>query len=132
MTHLMLALLLIVYTTLAFGIHGGQFVTGITHQIRNAICALPFGLVAYYIMPTTCDYPFAVLFFMCAYVGSGMGFDRWPLDWKGFVTFPPFGAILLPFAYSIDTKYKNVFQEYFSGFLYGVSLAAIALVVSLV
>lgn len=124
----MLALLLVVYTTLAFGIHGGQFITGINRQVRNVLCAIPFGLVAYLVTSTHYDMPVAAFFFVCAYVGSNMGFNDWPLGFKGFVTLPPIGTVLLPFAYSIDTRWKNVFSEYFSGFLYGAFLALVTLV----
>ena len=118
-------LLLIPYTGLAFGIHGGEFISGINRQARNALCAIPFGLVAY----VTFDYPEAVLAFAFAYGGASLGFDNWPLWLKGLITLPPFGAALLPLAYYIGdrTRWKNVFSEYFSGALYGITLAAIML-----
>ena len=127
-------LLLIPYTGLAFGLHGGEFISGINRQARNALCAIPFGLVAY----ITFDYPEAVLAFAFAYIGANLGFDWFPASgWKyygglavkGLITLPPFGAALLPLAYYIGdrTRWKNVFSEYFSGTLYGITLAAIML-----
>jgi peptidoglycan/LPS O-acetylase OafA/YrhL len=128
-------LLLIPYTTAAFGIHGGEGITGVNRQVRNLICALPFALVAFVTVEALLPYPYAhllvVVAFVLAYVGANMGFDEWPLWFKGFVTLPPLGAALLPLAYAINTKWKNVFQEYFSGTLYGAALAAIAIGVSL-
>ena len=123
MINLLNGLLLIVYCTAAFGIHGGELVTGINRQVRNLLCAIPFGLVMWHIG----HHPFiGILYFAMAYVGVNMGFDRWPLGIKGLVTFPPLGAAILPFAYSIKTRWTNIFSEYFSGFLYGVALCVIA------
>ncbi len=113
-------LLLIPYCTLAFGIHGGAFISGVNRQVRNVLCAIPFALVAY----CTWNYPEAIVAFALVFCGANMGFDNHPLWLKGLITLPPFGAGLLPLAYWIGdkTKWKNVASEYLSGFLYGVTL----------
>lgn len=118
--------LLIPYCTFAFGIHGGEGITGINRQVRNAICAFPFALVSYF----TWDYPEAVGAFALAYIGVNMGFDRFPLWVKGAVTLFPFGALLLPLAYWIGykTRWTNVLAEYLSGTFYGVALCIILLI----
>ncbi len=112
--------LLIPFCTLAFGIHGGEFIQGINRQARNALCAAPFGLVAFFLW----DYPEALIAFILAYIGANMGFDRHPLWFKGFITMPPIGAALLPLAYWIGykTKWTNVAAEYLSGTFYGIAL----------
>lgn len=118
-------LLLLPYTTLAFAIHGGEIVQNVNRQLRNALCALPFGIVAWYIFSTHYDFPAGLFFFACAYIGSNMGFDSWLLDFKGFITFPPFGAWLLPLAYHNHLPAAK--QEALSGLFYGTALAVIAI-----
>ncbi len=121
-------LLLIPYCTLAFGIHGGEFVQNINRQIRNLICAIPFALVGWL---SSLGWECGLGLFILSYIGVNMGFDKWPLWFKGLITFPPLGAAILPIAYSINIKSakgKNVFQEYFSGTLFGVSLCIIAMI----
>ena len=127
-------LLLIPYCTLAFGIHGGEFITGINRQVRNLICAIPFGLVCC-TLPFSYSYALAFVSFSIAYLGSNLGFDWFPstgwkyyfgLAIKGFITCPFGGFITLPIAYWIGykTKYTNVLAEYLSGTLYGGVLCA--------
>lgn len=113
-------LLLIPYTTLAYGIHGGEFVQNINRQVRNLLCALPFMVVGGYLFG-----PYgASIGFLCGFAGSNLGFDNHRLWVKGFLNLPPFGALLLPFAYQVGKRFYNppVFSEYFSGFLYGITL----------
>ena len=119
----MLYVALVIYCTVVFGIHGGEGISGINRQARNALCALPFGLVAYF----TFDYPQAVVAFALAYAGVSMGFNRFTLWEKGAVTLFPIGALLLPAAYWIGykTKYTNVLAEYLSGTFYGIFLAGV-------
>lgn len=117
-------LLLIPYCTLTFGIHGGEGVSGIDRQVRNLICALPFALVGWL---SSLGWEYGLGLFILSYIGVNMGFDKWPLWFKGLITFPPLGAVILPIAYSINTKWKNVFQEYFSGTLFGVALYLVRL-----
>lgn len=141
-------LLLIPYTGLAYGIHGGEFVTGINRQVRNLLCAAPFALVAWIVanslptgsLPAHFEFAFAFVFFALAYEGVNMGFASATLPgaqptalhlaWKGFVNLMPLGAVLLPLAYWIGyrTTSKNVLAEYLSGVFYGAALAAIAMV----
>ncbi len=120
-------IILVVYCTLAFGIHGGQFITGINRQLRNVMCALPFGIVAYGVSSTLYDFPLAAVFFTLAYIGTSMGFTKYPLWFKGLVTLPLGGFFSLPLAYWIGdrTKYTNVVSEYLSGTFYGVILSII-------
>lgn len=120
----MIWLLLIPYMALVFGLHGGELITGLNRQFRNLICALPFGVVAYLMASTHYDYPIALISFLCAYFGTNMGFDSWPLWLKGLITFPPLGAALLPLSYWLGnkTKWTNVASEYLSGALYGTAL----------
>lgn len=124
----MLMILSVIYCSLAFGIHGGQFITGINRQARNVLCAAPFAVFSY----LAWDYQFAALFFTLAFLGANMGFDHHPLWLKGFITLPPFGAALLPLAYYIGDKtpLKNVVSEYLSGSFYGLTLCLLSLVVS--
>lgn len=128
-------LLLIPYTSLAYGIHGGEALTGTPRIIRNILCALPFGLVAYAFAVSfphglfhtrldDCLCVFAA--FLSAYLGANMGFDNHPLWLKGLINFFPFGAALLPIAYA--NKNMTAAQcEYLSGALYGICLAALAI-----
>lgn len=117
----MIYAIIIVYCAITFGIHGGELVSGINRQVRNALCATPFAVVAYF----TWDYPEAVAAFTLAFVGVNMGFDNWPLWFKGFITLPIGGFVTLPLAYWIGnkTKYTNVLAEYLSGTFYGLLLA---------
>lgn len=123
----MIVIALIVYCTLAFGIHGGQFITGINRQVRNLICAAPFAVIAY----LAWDYQWAAAFFTLAFLGANVGFDNHPLWLKGMITLFPFGAVLLPLAYWIGDKtpWKNVTSEYLSGAFYGLALCLLSLVV---
>lgn len=112
------------YTTAAFGIHGGEGITGINRQVRNTLCALPFGVVAWQMYHVDL---FAIMAFALAYCGVSLGFDgtsKSRLVLKGFITMPPFGAALLPLAYWIgyNTRWKNVLAEYLSGTFYGIAL----------
>lgn len=115
-------LLLIPYTTLAYGIHGGELIQNINRQVRNLICAIPFGLVGYYIFGAYGGVPALVL----SFIGTNMGFDNHPLWLKGLVTFPPLGAGLLPASYA-DKNLTAATCEYISGFLYGTALAVLAI-----
>ena len=118
---------LIAYTTAAFGIHGGEGITGINRQVRNTLCALPFAFTAFMVW----HLPLMALFaFALAYGGVSLGFDgtsRLRLVLKGLITMPPFGAVLLPMAYWIgySTRWTNVLAEYLSGTFYGIALALI-------
>jgi len=121
-------ILLVPYCAAAFGIHGGELVTGVNRQLRNLICALPFGLVSWFVfshLPLELRSSLVLFFGAAAYLGANMGFDNHPLWLKGLVTFPPLGAILLPLAYSMETTASN--QEYLSGFFYGVALCFIVI-----
>lgn len=118
-------LLLIPYTTLAYGIHGGELIQNINRQVRNLICALPFTVVGWYLFG-----PYgAAAGLLCGYFGSNLGFDNHPLWLKGFINLPPFGALLLPAAYA-DKNLPAATCEYISGFLYGTALAVIAILKS--
>lgn len=123
-----ITLLYIPTLSLAFGIHGGELITGINRQARNIFCAFPFAIFAYF----TWDYPEAIAAFTMAYIGANMGFDNHPLWLKGLITMFPFGAALLPLAYWIGNKtpWKNVTSEYLSGFLYGLTLTILSLIIN--
>lgn len=125
--------LLIPYTTVAFAVHGGEIVQNVNRQLRNLICALPFGLVAAFCFSlasgSVCA-ALSALFFTCAFIGSNMGFDNHRLWVKGFITFPPLGALLLPIAYAGDQTASASEAE--SGVLYGTVLAAIAIAKALI
>lgn len=126
--------IIIAYCTLAFGIHGGEGITGVNRQVRNLLCAIPFGIVMFFSFGTIA----AAVSFLLGYIGSNVGFKDLPggvpnykwLPVKGLITFPAGGFITMPLAYKIGyaTKWKNVFAEYFSGTLYG-ALLCIALLV---
>lgn len=120
----MLNLLLIPYCTLAYGIHGGELVTGLNRQFRNLLCAVPFGAVPYTVLSTHYDFPVALALFASAFIGTNEGFDNHPLWLKGLINFPPLGIILLPLAYRLASKPAR--QEYLSGFLYGLALTGIS------
>lgn len=116
-------LLLIPYCTAVYGIHGGEGITGINRQVRNILCAAPFALALNGLFPLSAE-----IAFVLSYLGTNMGFTTHPLWFKGYTTFPPLGAALLPFAYWVGSKTKGnpaAFSEYFSGFLYGVTLFSI-------
>ena len=120
-------ILLISYCTAAFGLHGGEGITGINRQVRNTLCALPFGFVAFMVWHI---WLMAFFSFALAYGGVSLGFDgtsKARLVLKGLITLPPFGAVLLPLAYWIgySTRWTNVLAEYLSGTFYGIALALI-------
>jgi len=129
-------LLLIPYTGLAYGIHGGEFVTGINRQVRNFLCAWPFALVAFLVAahyaPVLQSGLISAFFGVAAFIGTDIGFDNWSLWLKGLITFPPLGAGLLPLAYWIGYRAPstNVLAEYLSGLFYGAALAVIAMVLA--
>ena len=128
--------LLIPYCAAAYALHGGQIATGVNRQVRNLICALPFGLVGF----LTFGWPIALVLFIMAFIGSNIGHDNfWEMgtepnsptnNWlaniieklgvkrdstlwcvlgmgvKGFITDPFGGFITLPLAYYIGTRMK--------------------------
>lgn len=120
------AIIYIPFCTLAFGIHGGQGITGINRQVRNLLCAIPFAVFAY----SVSGIPLAIAAFILAYIGVSMGFTKYPLWLKGLVTCLPFGAVLLPLAYYIGdrTPWKNVTSEYLSGTFYGLTLCLLSFI----
>lgn len=124
-------LLLIPYLSIAYGIHGGEFIQNVPRIVRNVLCAWPFALVAFLISghytPLFIEqYSTASLFFVAAYFGANMGFDNHPLWLKGLINFFPVGALLLPLAY-VGSAVAAV-KEYRSGAYYGVALALTAMV----
>lgn len=130
-------LLLIPYQTIAYAIHGGELAKGTDRQVRNILCAWPFGLVEYLFvhhdikpMFSHAEYALALVAFASAFVGTNMSFDNYPLWLKGLVTYSPLGAGLLPLAYYIGNKspLKAVASEYLSGTFYGTALALTAMV----
>lgn len=127
-THLILDIALIVYTTAAFGIHGGEGITGLNRQFRNFLCALPFWLVGF----ACCGAYGAIAWYLLAFIGTNMGFNRWPLWAKGFITLPAGGFLALPLAYWIGnkTRFTNVAAEYLSGTFYGILLVVILCLIS--
>lgn len=126
--------LIITYCTLAFGIHGGEGITGINRQVRNLLCAVPFGLVLLLALGPAAG----GVSFVLGYVGANVGFKDLPngkpnycwLPVKGLITFPAGGFLALPLAYRIGyaTRWTNVLAEYLSGTLYGILLCATLLV----
>ncbi len=111
---------LIVYCTLVYGLHGGEGITGINRQVRNLLCAIPFGVV----MGLCSGFPACLMFFAMAFLGVNLGFDFWPLWFKGFVNYPFGGFIALPLVYwlAYKTRWTNVLAEYASGTVYGLLL----------
>ena len=110
---------LIAYTAAVFGIHGGELIQNVNRQIRNLLCAIPFGIVC-----ALCfGYHIGLTCFCMAYGGVSLGFDAWPLWFKGTITCPFGGFITLPLSYAV-TK-NNVISEYLSGALYGLILAGL-------
>lgn len=131
-------ILLIPYCTIAYGIHGGEMYTGVNRQLRNLACALPFGVIGPLSFSPPLAYLSALVAFSLSYGGTSLGFDWFPssgwkyyggLAIKGLITCPLGGVVSLPFAYCVGGKTvsKNVFSEYFSGFLYGLILFLIKL-----
>ena len=121
----MLWMLLIPYCTLAFGIHGGELIQNVNRQLRNLLCAIPFGIVCGYVF----GWHAGAVYFALAYGGTSLGFNE-PVQagslWmagKGFITCPFGGFITLPLSYAV-TK-NNVISEYLSGTLYGLILAGL-------
>ncbi len=117
----MIYLTIIIFSTFAFGLHGGEGITGINRQVRNTLCALPFGFVAFMVWHI---WLMAFFSFALAYGGVSLGFDgtsKARLVLKGLITLPPFGAVLLPLAYAVTRTAAQA--EYLSGILYGIALA---------
>jgi hypothetical protein len=107
--------------------------SGVNRQLRNLLCALPFGLIGYLSFSPPLAYLSALVAFALSYGGTSLGFDWFPASgWryygglaiKGLITCPLGGVVSLPFAYWVGGKTvsKNVFSEYFSGTLYGAIL----------
>ena len=134
------SILLVVWTTLAFGLHGGELATGINRQVRNLLCAIPFGLTTYFCSSQHWGFPLAVAAFMLAYGGVSLGFAadqsnplklNYPrLVLKGLITCPVGGGIALPLVYflSYKTRYTNILAEYGSGAAFGLILLLMGLI----
>lgn len=130
MITILIYIALIVYCTIAFGIHGGEMLTGTNRQLRNMICAAPFGVVCFaafgWLVGLTC--------LGLAYGGVSLTFDSATLPrsqpttlWliaKGMITCPFGGIVTLPIVYwlSYKTRWTNVLAEYASGAAYGLLL----------
>lgn len=121
---ILLYLALIVYCTIVYGIHGGEMDPNTNRQLRNLLCALPFGIVCAAVF----GIPLGLVFFGLAYGGTSLGFDAltgyWGLAIKGFITYPLGGFATLPLTYFIGNRSpeKNVLSEYASGAAYGLLL----------
>lgn len=116
-------LLLIPYCAIAYGIHGGEAISGINRQVRNLICALPFLIVSWVLfsgLPSWQQYSLSILFGAMAYLGTNLGFDNHRLWVKGLLTCFPLGALALPLAYKIGKIAAQC--EYLSGAFYGLVL----------
>ena len=126
-------LLLIPYCTAAYAIHGGELITGVNRQVRNVLCAAPFGLVAWFVSSNHYDYPIGLVAFGLAYWGANMGFDNHRLWVKGMINLFPVGAVLLPFAYWLGSKTKNppYWAEFISGAFYGIVLVGVVYAASI-
>ncbi len=126
MLDLLLDIVIIVYCTFAFGIHGGELISNVNRQLRNFLCVLPFGLVFYLI-----NWQLGLLCFLMSYGGVSLGFagqlNYIRLALKGALTCPIGGFIVLPLIYflSYKTKYTNMLAEYGSGTAYGIILALV-------
>ena len=145
--------LLIPYCAAAYALHGGQIASGLNRQMRNLICAAPFGLVGVLAF----GWPIGIVLLILAFVGTNIGHNNfWEMgtesndpvnNWlanvvaalgiernsmlwcitgmtiKGLITFPLGGFITLPLSYYIGDRTK--FNTSMSEWLTGISYGMI-------